>query len=66
MGAKKIENDEKSSFGLRLETLKIGSLLWIVSSFSLDEDPMFIKWTDSRGKVGKGFSGRYASLLFPF
>jgi hypothetical protein len=38
----------------------------MVSSLSLDDNPMFVKWTDGNGKVGEGFSGRYASLLFPF
>jgi hypothetical protein len=49
---------------LRLGILKVGSFCRMVSS--LDVDPMFMKWTDGRGKTGEGFSGRYASLLFPF
>jgi hypothetical protein len=43
MGAKELENGEKSSFGLRLGTPKIGSFLWIFSSMFWDEDPMFMK-----------------------
>jgi hypothetical protein len=63
---KKLKNGENSSFGLRLGTPKIGSFLQMVSSCSLDKDPIFMKQTDGRGKVGEGFSGRYTSLLFPF
>jgi hypothetical protein len=63
---KKLENGKKSSLGLRLGIPKIGSLLQIVSFLSLDEDPMLMKQMDGRGKVGDGFSRRYASLLFPF
>jgi hypothetical protein len=66
MGAKELKNGEKSSFGLRLGTPKIGSFLQMFSSMFWDEDPMFMKRTGGRGKVGDGFSGRYASLLFPF
>ena len=64
MGVKELENGENSSLGLRLGTPKIGSFHWMVSSGSLDEDPIFTKQTDGSGKVGEGFSGRYASLLF--
>jgi hypothetical protein len=66
MGVKELENGENSSFGLRLGIPKISSLSQIVSSLSLDEDPMFMKQTYGRGNVGEGFSRRYASLLFPF
>jgi hypothetical protein len=66
MGAKKLENSEKSSFGLRLGTPKIGSFLQMFSSMFLDEDPIFTKRTGGRGKVGDRFSRRYVSLLFPF
>jgi hypothetical protein len=65
MGVKELENGEKSSFGLRLGIPKIGSFLQMASSLSWDNDLMFIKWMDGNGKVGEGFSGRYASLLFP-
>jgi hypothetical protein len=43
IGAKELENGEKSSFGLRLGTPKSDSHLQMSSFFSLDADPMFMK-----------------------